>query len=100
MCRTRWIGFSTCFVTTSVMIDREWVVAARRIEAGNPGWVVMWGPASRKFWGFASWCTSHSLITSAPDAAGLLAQMRQAEMEHGRFTYALPRAPEGYWSAR
>jgi hypothetical protein len=62
---------------------------ARRIDAGEPAWDVMFGPATLLFWAFPCWSAPRGLILSDPDPVGLLAQMRQAETIHGGNSYAV-----------
>jgi hypothetical protein len=66
------------------MYDVGRAVEARHVQATNPGWVVMWGTGSRRFWAFACWHRAESLVLHAPDVVELLAQMWQAEAEHRR----------------
>lgn len=52
---------------------------AQRIDAAEPAWEVMFGPASWLFWAFPCWPAPRGLILYNADPSDLLTQMRQAE---------------------
>lgn len=59
--------------------------AAEQLALTSPGWVVMYGPASRRIWAFAAWASCPALALDGADPQALAAAMREAEREaHAR----------------
>jgi len=53
---------------------------AARLNAREPGWEVLYGPWTRRFWGFAAWPSPRGVIVHAPTADELVDAMRAAEV--------------------
>jgi len=68
---------------------------AQRIDASEPAWDVMFGPASWLFWAFPRWSAPRGLILSDAEPSGLLAQMRQAETVYSGIAALVRRGGEG-----
>jgi hypothetical protein len=51
---------------------------ARQVQAAHPGWLVIWGTWSRRFWAFACFDATQPVLVSAPDAAELIKLMNEA----------------------
>lgn len=49
------------------------------IEKAFPGWLVMWGPYSRQFWGYPLFRAPAGTIASAGSPSELAGQMRAIE---------------------
>jgi hypothetical protein len=63
------------------MTDDQQRQAAAEIERSRPGWLVMWGCYSRRFWAFPRFDAPRGTIISAPDQARLLAGLDDAESQ-------------------
>ncbi|MEU9891171.1 hypothetical protein [Sphaerisporangium sp. NPDC051011] len=59
--------------------DEDKRAAAAQLDQLEPGWHVMYGVWSRRFYAIAAWY-SEPLIVDARDAVDLRAQMREAEV--------------------
>jgi hypothetical protein len=68
---------------------------AQRIDASEPAWDVMFGPATLLFWAFPCWKAPRGLILSDADPSSLLAQMRQAETAYSGISALIRRGGEG-----
>lgn len=68
--------------------DTRFYADAERLEHHlGAGWVVLWGPGSRRFWAFArGGCAP--LILSDPMLEGLCQQVRNVAHRQTRSTYA------------
>ncbi len=53
---------------------------AARLDAEEPGWVIVYGPWSRRFMAFAAWPVSRGLVVDARTPEELWEAMRDAEM--------------------
>lgn len=63
------------------LYDRHERALAARISRERPGWVVLWGVYSRRFWAFPTGkAIPRGTILSAPHPRELLAAMYQAEL--------------------
>jgi hypothetical protein len=61
--------------------DRREHAYAARIEQKHPGWVVLWGMFSRRYWAFpTNTAIPRGTILSAPQPRELVAAIRQAEL--------------------
>ncbi|WP_017586687.1 hypothetical protein [Nocardiopsis ganjiahuensis] len=68
--------------------DTSFYSAAERLQHQlGVGWVVLWGPGSRRFWAFAC-AGSAPLILSDPTLEGLRQQVRNVGHRQTRRTYA------------
>ena len=56
---------------------------AALIDAREPGWTVVYGPWSRRFFAFAAWPVQRGLVVTATTAEALVEEMRDAEVAHG-----------------
>ena len=79
--------------------------AAGRIERQNPGWVIMYGPWTRRFWAYPQFFTPRGTILDAPSTAELLPLMRAAELAGpasapGFGQRTIPRPQRGPWTPR
>lgn len=68
------------------------------LQSANPGWFVLYGPASRRLWAYAAWRGAPALVLSSTDARRLMSEMRRSEHEHGAaavpsFAVAVQRQP-------
>ncbi|GHE37595.1 hypothetical protein GCM10017673_45060 [Streptosporangium violaceochromogenes] len=52
---------------------------AERLERSRPGWVVLYGVGSRRFYAMAAWPVSEPVMVSDPTAEGLEERMGEAE---------------------
>jgi hypothetical protein len=59
--------------------DRQARVAAASLDAAESHWAIWYGVAARRFFAFAKWPTTSSLVLDAADPAELQILMRQAE---------------------
>lgn len=67
--------------TVNRLYDRRERALAVRIARECPGWVVLWGVFSRRYWAFPTGAAiPRGTVLSAPDPRGLIATIRQAEL--------------------
>ncbi|GHH70721.1 hypothetical protein GCM10017673_23040 [Streptosporangium violaceochromogenes] len=52
---------------------------AEALERSRPGWVVWYGPGTRRFYAAAAWPTSEPIMVCASTAAGLEELINQTE---------------------
>ncbi|GHE27607.1 hypothetical protein GCM10017673_32270 [Streptosporangium violaceochromogenes] len=68
----------------SIVHRRVWDGPARaeaeRLERSRPGWVVLYGVGSRRFYAIATWPVPQPVMVSAPTAEGLEERMGEAEI--------------------
>lgn len=55
---------------------------AQHIDASEPAWHVMFGPASWMFWAFPCWPAPNGLLVAAYRSDELIDRMRDAELRH------------------
>lgn len=65
--------------TTSLPYDIWQRRAAARAQAAHGGWLVLWGPGSRRFWAFPLFQVPAGTMIQAVDLGALLAALRDAE---------------------
>ncbi|MER5422374.1 hypothetical protein [Streptosporangium roseum] len=75
--------------------DHEARAEAERLDRAWPGWTVLYGTGSRRFYAMAAWPTVEALNVSDHSPEGLEAQMREAEMAMAVQHRALAPAPAG-----
>jgi hypothetical protein len=64
-------------------VDARQREQAALIDAREPGWTVIYGPWSRRFFAFAAWPAPQGVIVDSATLEDLVAAMRGAEAEHG-----------------
>lgn len=61
-------------------LDQQERRTAAQITRRHPHWLVSWGTHSRHYWAYPRFAAPPGTIIAAPNAAELLARMRQAEL--------------------
>jgi hypothetical protein len=57
--------------------------AAASLQRGHPGWVILYGPWTRRFWAFGCFPSPEPILLSAAGPTDLRSQMRAAEAAIG-----------------
>ncbi|GAA2114632.1 hypothetical protein [Actinomadura alba] len=60
----------------------EYKREAAVLEVRSPGWIVLWGDYTRKFWAFAGWIASEAIVIAATTVQEMERRMRLIEAHY------------------